>query len=607
MSAKSAKRCPQCGSDMNLKKGQYGYFYSCSSYPNCKGIAKLSAEEKTRLADKRTTTPSILYGDGIIPKFTPMPQQRAIIDVLARSKACIRVEALAGCGKSSTSKVALWRYIAVNPNARVLAATQGKRITTEFASGAPPQTRIQTWHSFGRAQVLAYAKTKGYRTIEIDKYKTDHILDKFATFTIHRGEDLTDEEKLENNLARHYRRAVTEAVRLCKSFMFDGSRGELDYLFERFSDLDTSNGADVICYEFVPQVLKIGLEMFYRIDMTDMIYMPAKVDEISVEQFDLIVVDEAQDLNTAQHFLAIKALSEQGRMLFVGDRFQAIMGFTGADTDSMDNFQAMLEEVGFEVVTLPLTVSLRCPQAAGRLARELVPDFEVLPTAIEGSIEIFDWERLLASDILVPGVMVTCRLNAPLVSLAWQLFEQRIPVKIQGIQFAEGLRYLIVKSGATTSAQLAEWITEWGERELDRLSRKKNGGGAQTEAVQDKIACILRLCDETRYVSEIERVIEAVFADIDPESGEQRKFVLLTSIHRGKGLEAETVICIPMHGPHPSAKQEWQVRQEMNLLYVQWTRTKNRLIIVTDPRQPGNPFPSPIRKHITSTSLARAA
>ncbi len=39
-------KCPDCGSKMLIKLGRYGKFYSCSKYPECKGI--LSLDEKTK-------------------------------------------------------------------------------------------------------------------------------------------------------------------------------------------------------------------------------------------------------------------------------------------------------------------------------------------------------------------------------------------------------------------------------------------------------------------------------------------------------------------------------------------------------------------------------
>lgn len=85
-------------------------------------------------------------------------------------------------------------------------------------------------------------------------------------------------------------------------------------------------------------------------------------------------------------------------------------------------------------------------------------------------------------------------------------------------------------------------------------------------------------CDS---VADIEEQIKTLFSDANKEFS-----VLLTSIHRCKGLERHTVICIPKHAPHPMARTKKALRQEFHLLYVQWTRAMDTLIIVDDPKMP---------------------
>ena len=41
--AATAPKCPKCGGGMKKKHGKYGYFWSCSEFPNCDGSAKFSA------------------------------------------------------------------------------------------------------------------------------------------------------------------------------------------------------------------------------------------------------------------------------------------------------------------------------------------------------------------------------------------------------------------------------------------------------------------------------------------------------------------------------------------------------------------------------------
>ena len=64
-------------------------------------------------------------------------------------------------------------------------------------------------------------------------------------------------------------------------------------------------------------------------------------------------------------------------------------------------------------------------------------------------------------------------------------------------------------------------------------------------------------------------------------ASDKQEAVLLSSIHRAKGLEAERVFLLfPDTLPHPKATQEWAKAQEFNLKYVALTRAKKDLFFV---------------------------
>jgi superfamily I DNA/RNA helicase len=68
-----------------------------------------------------------------------------------------------------------------------------------------------------------------------------------------------------------------------------------------------------------------------------------------------------------------------GRIIAVGDRNQAIYGFRGAHSASMDEIKKR-----FNARTLPLSVSYRCPQAVVLKAREWVERIEWAEGAEDG-------------------------------------------------------------------------------------------------------------------------------------------------------------------------------------------------------------------------------
>jgi hypothetical protein len=595
-----------CGGEMLLRAGKWGPYWSCKAYPQCKGMAKADKALKARFGAKKST-PSRFDGDGVRPPaFDLLPQQVQINYHMVSSRNSLQIVAYAGCGKSSTVKMGLWAYKRANPNASILAACHGKRITEEFSHGCPKGVEISTWHSFGYAQLRAWAKSVGIQLEQPNWKKTDRIMDGYGTLAIIPGRDLDDDQKAQNAAAYHFRRQVRECVRLCKMSLLDGGRSDLEYLFERFTSIDTSAGADGVCLELVPQIIKQCLDVRrWGFDMDDMVWLPPTLS-MPVKEYDLVIVDEDQDLNTVLHYLSIMACKSTGKMVVVGDPWQSIMGFTGSDTESMENHARLIRDSVGRVDTLPLTVSLRCTQIGGALARKIVPDFQVLPTAIPGEIKVVSAEELFAvPDVLTPGTMVTCRMNAPLLKMAWALLKQHIPCKVAGADFGEGLKFLIIKSRCTTTAQFVVWLDRWAESELNRLAKLKNGGGAQAELVEDKLDCLKHLCSEFSLMSEVESTIGKLFADIDPEDGAKRDFIVLSSVHKAKGLEADTVVCWPAHGPSPRAVKEWEIKQEYNLLYVQWTRFKKRMFVVKDPKdKKGCGVPSMVMEVCRSSSPA---
>ncbi len=88
-------------------------------------------------------------------------------------------------------------------------------------------------------------------------------------------------------------------------------------------------------------------------------------------------------------------------------------------------------------------------------------------------------------------------------------------------------------------------------------------------ALQDRVDTIIALADGVNSQSGLEHRINTIFDD-----GKQG--IVLSSVHRAKGLEAERV-CIykPSLLPFPKATMPWEIAQEMNLKYVAYTRSKN--------------------------------
>jgi len=74
--------------------------------------------------------------------------------------------------------------------------------------------------------------------------------------------------------------------------------------------------------------------------------------------------------------------------------------------------------------------------------------------------------------------------------------------------------------------------------------------------------------------------IRELFSDSE---GNQRKVLTLSTIHRAKGREWDRVFALDMDRLSPSrwAKKPWELAQESNLCYVQVTRAKKHLTLLS--------------------------
>ncbi len=70
--------------------------------------------------------------------------------------------------------------------------------------------------------------------------------------------------------------------------------------------------------------------------------------------------------------------------------------------------------------------------------------------------------------------------------------------------------------------------------------------------------------------------------------------VTLSTVHKAKGAEAPRVIVLdPKRMPSKNARQDWEIQQERNVVYVTYTRAKETLVFTSldgTPAVPPNPF-----------------
>jgi superfamily I DNA/RNA helicase len=285
-------------------------------------------------------------------------------------------------------------------------------------------------------------------------------------------------------------------------------------------------------------------------------------------------VDEAQDTNASRRALALRMLKRGGRLVAVGDRHQAIYGFTGADADALD-----LIAKAVNAVEMPLTVTYRCPKSVVKYAQNWVSHITAHESAPEGSVVQVPLGTSLL-DIVKQGDSVLCRFNAPLVKYAYALISKGIPTKIEGRDIGAGLKALARRWKVKSFSTFLTRLEDYAERETAKFRAKEQESRAV--AIEDKVECLKLLIARINEVSpNCLSPIETLCAEIDNIFNENVSgdVVLLSSIHKSKGREWDRVYWLQT-GPSKWARKEWEIQQEDNLCYVAATRAKAELLLI---------------------------
>lgn len=322
-----------------------------------------------------------------------------------------------------------------------------------------------------------------------------------------------------------------------------------------------------------------------KIDFSDMIWFPLK-NNLTFPQFDFVFIDEAQDTNATRREVAKRMLRQtnteevplSGRLIAVGDRHQAIYGFTGADNDALD-----ILKKEFSATELPLSTCFRCSKAVIAHARKLVSHIHARVGAIEGTVNLqmpeYNFHNLLfnnGKEYSYQHSAILCRKNAPLISLAFQLLEKQIPCRIEGRDIGQELIKICKKFTQTNKQALSRDLSQHLLQQAQKLSPYK------LDLLSDKISAIQSILQlpSITSVPQIYQQIESIFSDFDSSKPSK---LTLSSVHKSKGLEWPTVYLLGRNAFMPSkfATQPWMEEQETNLIYVAITRAQETLYEIT--------------------------
>lgn len=353
------------------------------------------------------------------------------------------------------------------------------------------------------------------------------------------------------------------------------------YLSETVEDLDkVCERYGIICIadekEVAVKVLEWGEKCLDEIDYTDMVWIPNTLHlDSKFYKYDWIIVDECQDLNMVEKDMLFTCRRMGTRMLFFGDKAQAIYSFSGADSEAFDKLRELED-----TIQLPLSISYRCPKNIVEYVHYLVPTIEYdKKNKIKGEII----ENANLSDVK-DGDMILCRNNAPLAKIYIELLRNGIKTKILGKDYSANLSKTIKNtkeellnvdlSMQGVFSKLYDIFYDLVETTMHKQNITKEEALTSSSIIAklDEIKVLEILSEGLTTSKELQERINDIFTD-NKESG-----IILSTIHKSKGLESPNVyIACKSLMPSKTAKQPWEIEQENNLIYVAYTRTKNKL------------------------------
>mgnify|MGYP001567906200 CR=1 FL=1 len=145
---------------------------------------------------------------------------------------------------------------------------------------------------------------------------------------------------------------------------------------------------------------------------------------------------------------------------------------------------------------------------------------------------------------------------------------------VRGRDIGQGVMSLINKlaSPDDTVVVLLEKLFRYRRNELEKLEAR-NAPNSKVVSLIDKVATIENLSEGCTAVSDVTAVVDKLFSDTNDSS-----YVVFSTVHRAKGLEADTVVILEPKLLPLITKTSWEAQQEQNIIYVAQTRSKNRLV-----------------------------
>lgn len=496
---------------------------------------------------------------------TPTDEQTSILDAARATNDSLVIDALAGVGKTATIIECL--KVMRQPSSLVLAFN--KRIADEMTRRLPPMPRGRIVHVKTLHAVGLWLLKHHYPRLTVDTSASEALIRERA-----------------EGAALRVRGAALRLLRLVKDFQYEQAL-DLDYAFHLGADFGLfdklQSGHEMQkAVEITAGAYVDGLDLAKRdtIDFPDMGWLPLVLGLDPPSRYKAILIDELQDVSMNQIAMVEKLLATGGRVIGVGDRFQAIYEWRSAVPDEAFGWLTSNKYAK----RFPLTITWRCDREIVREAQKLVPDLQPRPDAGPGAVHTIDEDEFLAHDfdVIEGSVFVLSRTNAELLRIALELYKRKVAFNLA--QSTEVLRPLkdvlakIFRSKVATAKDFEQALSAWQMTEM--IKAQAAGSSTWAERIEEQFKMLSYAAQYARSPYSIEELLDNIY------SYDEMCDITLSTVHKAKGMEASTVFLLKQTFFRYQNRRDRNgnllpiPQEEINVEYVAITRAKRTLVWV---------------------------
>jgi F-box protein 18 (helicase) len=294
------------------------------------------------------------------------------------------------------------------------------------------------------------------------------------------------------------------------------------------------------------------------------------LSNVIMDEFDYILVDEAQDSNPIiMDFAVRQARNKTSRVIMVGDTHQAIYSWRGA-VDAMLTCPHISH-------TANLTNCFRFPQSIANYASAFLAEFKNDIVELKGI-------GGLRND---KSFAVISRTNTALVEHAWDLVNTK-NMKLHFSATTSNQNYkpeqpyqhqmirevLKLQAGIPTTHPTLRKYRDFEELE-QYATGKYEGQQRDQDAIEAEIAVVVALVKN--YGSDLTNMLDHITLN---SMAPKLAHVSLSSAHRAKGQEWDNVkLAEDFYNFHDPLKRDEMTAEDANIIYVAITRSRGRLVL----------------------------